>query len=64
MTDAGVQFRTLGPVELVVDGQTVPLGGPKQLTLLVLLLLSEGRAVSADRLIDELWGAQAGCRRR
>jgi len=53
-----VEFRTLGPVELVVSGQAVPLGGPKQRTLLALLLLAEGRAVSVERLIDELWGGE------
>jgi len=58
VTDATVQFRTLGPIELLASGQPVPLGGPKQRTLLALLLLAEGRAVSADRLIDELWGAR------
>ncbi|MEP7021168.1 MAG: BTAD domain-containing putative transcriptional regulator, partial [Pseudonocardiales bacterium] len=55
MTDHAVEFRTLGPIELMVDGQSVPLGGPKQRTLLALLLLAEGRALSSERLIDELW---------
>jgi predicted ATPase/DNA-binding SARP family transcriptional activator len=56
VADEAVEFRTLGPVELVVNGKNVPLGGPKQRTLMALLLLAEGRATSADRLIDELWG--------
>ncbi|MEP6598012.1 MAG: BTAD domain-containing putative transcriptional regulator [Actinomycetota bacterium] len=58
MTDAGVEFRILGPIELLVGGRPVPLGGPKQRTLLALLLLAEGRVVSVDRLIDELWGGR------
>jgi len=58
MTQAAVEFRTLGPIELHVGGQPVPLGGPKQRTLLALLLLAEGRVVSDDRLVDELWGGQ------
>ena len=58
MAGEAVEFRTLGPVELVVSGTPVPLGGPKQRTLLALLLLAEGRALSADRLIDELWGGE------
>ncbi|MDT4956706.1 MAG: hypothetical protein QOD31_505 [Pseudonocardiales bacterium] len=58
MAAEAVEFRTLGPVELVVNGESVPLGGLKQRTLLALLLLAEGRALSADRLIDELWGGE------
>ncbi len=45
----------LGPVEVVRDGQPLRLGGRKQRALLALLLLEPGRAVSTDRLIDELW---------
>ena len=37
-------------------GQLVPLGGAKQRGLLAILLLSANEVVSADRLIDELWG--------
>ncbi len=51
-----VAFSILGPIEVVVNGQTVSIGGPKQRTLLALLLLAEGRAVPVERLIDELWG--------
>ncbi len=45
----------LGPVEAVRDGQPLRLGGRKQRALLALLLLDPGRAVSTDRLIEELW---------
>jgi DNA-binding SARP family transcriptional activator len=51
-----VDFRILGPLEVVADGQEVPLGGAKQRALLALLLLHPNRVVSRDRLIDELWG--------
>ncbi|PZS34318.1 MAG: hypothetical protein DLM58_05925 [Pseudonocardiales bacterium] len=58
VTDQALEFRTLGPIELMVNGQSAPLGGPKQRTLLALLLLAEGRALSSERLIDELWGGE------
>jgi predicted ATPase/DNA-binding SARP family transcriptional activator len=54
-TGAATEFRVLGPVEAARDGQPVGLGGRRQRALLALLLLEAGRAVSSDRLIDELW---------
>ena len=51
-----VEFRILGPFEVVEHDQPVVLGGPKQRALLVALLLHRGEVVSIDRLIDELWG--------
>jgi DNA-binding SARP family transcriptional activator len=50
-----VEFRILGPLEAVVDGQARPLGGTKQRAVLALLLLEAGRVVPTDRLIDALW---------
>ena len=48
----------LGPLELRADtGETVPVAGVRLRTLLVLLALEAGRAVSADRLVDGVWGA-------
>jgi len=52
-----MEFRILGPVEAVADGEAVELGGGKLRTLLGLLLLEANRVVSAERLIDALWGA-------
>jgi YVTN family beta-propeller protein len=51
-----VDFALLGPVAVGDDGHDVPLSGPKQRALLVLLLLDANRVVSRDRLIDGLWG--------
>jgi DNA-binding SARP family transcriptional activator len=52
-----VEFRILGPLEVLDNrGLPLPLGGAKQRALLAVLLLQAGEAVSADRLIDELWG--------
>jgi DNA-binding SARP family transcriptional activator len=54
-----MEFRLLGPVEVVADGQLVPLPAAKPRALLALLLLSGGRVVSVDGLIDGLWGDEA-----
>ena len=50
-----VEFRILGPLEVVEQGRTLPLGGARQRTLLALLLTRANEVVSADRLIDALW---------
>jgi DNA-binding SARP family transcriptional activator len=53
-----MEFRILGPLEVWEHGRVVALGGPKQRALLATLLLHANHVVSADRLIDELWGDQ------
>jgi DNA-binding SARP family transcriptional activator len=53
-----VEFRILGPVEVVEHGRVLPLGGSRQRALLALLLTRANEVVSADRLIDELWPAE------
>ena len=50
-----MEFRILGPLEVLSDGQAVDLGGAKQRTLLAVLLLDANNVVSNDRLIDALW---------
>jgi DNA-binding SARP family transcriptional activator/class 3 adenylate cyclase len=51
-----IEFRILGPLQVVKDGRVLPLGGIKQRGLLALLLLDRNRVVPRDRLIDALWG--------
>ena len=52
-----MEYRILGPLEVMDDdGRPVALGGAKQRALLAVLLLEAGRVVSAERLIDALWG--------
>ncbi|MFF4878434.1 BTAD domain-containing putative transcriptional regulator [Micromonospora sp. NPDC000668] len=52
-----MQFRILGPTQvLLADGREIPVGGPRLRALLALLLLDAGRMVSAERLIDGLYG--------
>jgi DNA-binding SARP family transcriptional activator len=50
-----MEFRILGPLEVVDQGRRLPLGAPKQRALLAALLLRANEIVSADRLIDDLW---------
>src|ERR671934_2510007 len=51
-----MQFRMLGPLEVVGDRGSVPLGRGKRRSLLALLLIHANEVVSADRLIEALWG--------
>jgi DNA-binding SARP family transcriptional activator len=53
-----VEFRILGPVDVLDEGQSVPLPAGKPLTLLRVLLLNRNRVVSAETLVDELWGEE------
>jgi len=50
------QFRILGPVEVLLDGEPAALGAPKQRALLAMLLVNRGRVVSTEQLVDALWG--------
>ena len=52
-----MEFRILGPLEVVDGDRSVPLGGGRQRALLALLLTRPNEVVSTDRLADELWGA-------
>ncbi len=51
-----MEYRILGPLEVLDDGRPVAISGSKQRALLALLLLNAGAVVSRDRLIDGLWG--------
>ena len=53
-----VEFRILGPLEVVEEERLLTLGGPRQRALLAILLTRANEIVSNDRLIDELWGAR------
>ena len=56
MTGRGLRFGVLGPLEAHLDGELVPIGGPKQRTVLAVLLLEAGRIVPAERLAGCVWG--------
>jgi DNA-binding SARP family transcriptional activator len=46
----------LGPVEALIDGRAVELGGPRQRGVLVVLLTQAGSLVPASRIVDAVWG--------
>jgi DNA-binding SARP family transcriptional activator len=52
---SGLGFGVLGPLQLSVDGQPVPLGTPKQRAVLAMLLINRNRPVSRDSLISATW---------
>ena len=51
-----MQIRVLGPLEASIDDHPVAIGGAKQRAVLAMLGLEANRAVTADRLIEGLWG--------
>jgi DNA-binding SARP family transcriptional activator len=50
-----MEFRILGPLEVIRDGRPLDLSGRKRRALLLALLLDANRVVSSSRLIDALW---------
>src|SRR5262245_54840670 len=50
-----MEFRILGPFDVVKDGEALVLGSGRQRALLAFLLLNANHAVSIERLVDELW---------
>ncbi|MEX0629472.1 MAG: BTAD domain-containing putative transcriptional regulator [Chloroflexota bacterium] len=51
-----MEFRILGPLEVIDRGAALALGGPRQRLVLAFLILEANRVVSTDRLIDQIWG--------
>ena len=51
-----MEFRILGPLEVLDNGGEISIRGRKLQALLALLLLHAPEVVSRDRLVDELWG--------
>jgi DNA-binding SARP family transcriptional activator/tetratricopeptide (TPR) repeat protein len=60
-----IRFRVLGPLEVRAGAEWSGVSAPKWRTLLASLLAEPGRVISAERLVDELWGAvpPAGARK-
>jgi len=54
-----LEFRILGPLEVVGEHGPLRLGGPKQRATLAILLLNANRIVSVDRLADDLYAGAA-----
>ncbi|MGP3917062.1 AfsR/SARP family transcriptional regulator [Nonomuraea sp. 10N515B] len=57
--EGGLRFAVLGPVRAWRDGQELDLGTPLQRSILGMLLLREGRAVTPNEMIDAVWGEDA-----
>ncbi|MGI9659635.1 MAG: AfsR/SARP family transcriptional regulator, partial [Gaiellaceae bacterium] len=55
---ATTEFRILGPLEVVAQGESISLASGRQNALLSLLLLTPNEVCSKDRLISELWEGQ------
>jgi DNA-binding SARP family transcriptional activator len=51
-----MEFRLLGPLDVIEQGRLLGLGGGRQRSLFAVLLLHANEVVSTDRLIDALWG--------
>ena len=62
---SGVDLLVLGPVEVRNQGEPMSIGGPKQRSILALLVAEAGHPVSVDRIIDDVYGDDApeGARR-
>ncbi|MFB7615411.1 BTAD domain-containing putative transcriptional regulator [Kitasatospora sp. NPDC056181] len=52
-----MEFRLLGPEEVLCGEQVVPISAAKHRAVLSMLLLRSDRVVSTEDLIDGLWGA-------
>ncbi|NIH81463.1 AfsR/SARP family transcriptional regulator [Amycolatopsis viridis] len=52
-----VRYRLLGPIEVSGPDGPVRLGGPKQRSVLAVLLLNAGRVVPDEQLVAQVWGA-------
>jgi YVTN family beta-propeller protein len=50
-----MDFRILGPLEVLDEERRLDVGGGKQRSVLAVLLLHANEVVSSDRLIEELW---------
>jgi len=53
-----MQFRILGPVEVIDQERTLALGGGRKLALFAIFLLHANEVLSTDRLVDELWSGE------
>ena len=51
-----VRYGVLGPLEVAGEEGPLPLGGPKQRILLAHLVLGANHVVSAELLVDAVWG--------
>jgi DNA-binding SARP family transcriptional activator/pimeloyl-ACP methyl ester carboxylesterase len=55
-----LEFRVLGPLEVMADGQSLTMAGARARAVLAMLLVHANQVVSSDRLMEELWPGQPG----
>ncbi len=53
-----MEFRILGPLEVLENGAAIDVGSAKPRALLAVLLLNANRVVSRDELLEALWDEQ------
>src|SRR3974377_1714619 len=51
-----LEFRLLGPFDVLRGGRSIDLGADRQRALLALLVLHANEIIPSGRLIEELWG--------
>jgi DNA-binding SARP family transcriptional activator len=52
-----LSFKVLGPLAVSAGDESVPLGGGRQRAILALLLLTPGRVVPVDTMVDAVWNS-------
>ncbi len=50
-----MDYRILGPLEVLDDGEAIDIGTPQQRALLANLLLQANRVVATERILEGLW---------
>lgn len=53
-----MEFRVLGPLEVLEDGRPIEFGSSRQRTILSMLLFEASRVVPLSRLVDAVWDAE------
>ncbi|HEX8866145.1 MAG TPA: winged helix-turn-helix domain-containing protein, partial [Lentzea sp.] len=59
-----VEYRVLGPLEVMVDGKPIALPAGRGRVLLATLLLRANEFVTVDELIDRVWDGEPPARDR
>src|SRR3954454_3192484 len=55
MDRRAVTVRVLGPLDVSVDGRSVPLGGRRTQVIVAALALQGNRVASVEHLVDAVW---------
>ncbi|MEU8268859.1 BTAD domain-containing putative transcriptional regulator [Sphaerisporangium sp. NPDC049002] len=55
----GLHFSVLGPLTATRDGEVLDLGGNRVKAVIATLLIAQGKMVTAERIVEAVWGEQA-----